>query len=56
MGPPKPWGDGRRVPVADKKLEGNPFAYAQHATASCCTKCAYYWWGLSAILSILTTS
>jgi hypothetical protein len=46
IAPPRPWGDGRRVPVEGPKLEGHPLFYAQHATASCCKKCAYYWWGL----------
>lgn len=46
VGPPQPFKDGQRVPIDDEKLEGQPFAYAQHATASCCTKCAFYWWGL----------
>ncbi len=45
VGPPRPFRDGYAVPVDDAKLVGNPLAYAQHATASCCTKCAYYWWG-----------
>lgn len=45
VGPAKPFRDGFRVPISDEKLVGNPFAYAQHATAACCTKCAYYWWG-----------
>lgn len=45
VGPPHPFKDGQRVPIDDEKLEGQPFAYAQHATASCCTKCAFYWWG-----------
>jgi Domain of unknown function (DUF4186) len=46
VAPPRPWGDGRRVPTKDEKLRGRPLYYAQHATASCCKKCAYYWWGL----------
>ena len=45
VGPAQPYRDGQRVPVADEKLKGKPFAYAQHATASCCTRCTYYWWG-----------
>ena len=45
VGPAQPYMDGRRVPMDDDKLSGKPFAYAQHATAACCTKCAYYWWG-----------
>jgi hypothetical protein len=46
VGPPRPFRDGNRVPVDGEKLEGHPIFYAQHATASCCKKCAYYWWGL----------
>ncbi len=45
VGPAQPFKDGYRVPITDEKLAGQPFAYAQHATAACCTKCAYYWWG-----------
>lgn len=45
IGPPQPFRDGQRVPIDDEKIKGNPFAYAQHATATCCTKCVYYWWG-----------
>jgi hypothetical protein len=45
VGPPRPFRDGTRVPVRDEKLAGHPIYYAQHATASCCKKCAYYWWG-----------
>lgn len=43
--PAKPFMDGQRVPVDPQKMRGKPFSYAQHATASCCTKCVYYWWG-----------
>jgi hypothetical protein len=45
VGPPRPFMDGTRVPVDDEKLTGHPLFYAQHATASCCKRCAYYWWG-----------
>lgn len=45
VSPPFPFRDGNRVPVDDEKLAGHPICYAQHATASCCKKCAYYWWG-----------
>lgn len=34
--------DGRQTP-----LEGNVLFYAQHATATCCRKCAWYWYGIS---------
>lgn len=33
--------DGRRTP-----LEGNVLHYAQHATATCCRRCAWYWYGI----------
>ena len=33
--------DGRRT-----SLEGNIIHYAQHATATCCRKCAWYWYGI----------
>lgn len=46
VGKPKPFRDGYSVPIKDDKIEGKPFAYAQHATATCCTRCAHYWWGL----------
>lgn len=34
--------DGRQT-----KFEGNVLFYAQHATATCCRKCAWYWYGIS---------
>jgi hypothetical protein len=34
--------DGRQTP-----LTGNILYYAQHATATCCRKCAWYWYGIS---------
>ena len=33
--------DGRQTPLA-----GNIINYAQHATATCCRKCAYYWYAI----------
>lgn len=33
--------DGRQTP-----LQGNILYYAQHATATCCRKCAWYWYGI----------
>lgn len=33
--------DGRQTP-----LTGNILHYAQHATATCCRKCAWYWYGI----------
>jgi len=33
--------DGRQT-----KLEGNVLFYAQHATATCCRRCAWYWYGI----------
>jgi len=33
--------DGRQT-----KFEGNALFYAQHATATCCRKCAWYWYGI----------
>ena len=33
--------DGRQTP-----LEGNVLYYAQHATATCCRRCAWYWYGI----------
>ena len=33
--------DGRQT-----KFEGNVLFYAQHATATCCRKCAWYWYGI----------
>jgi len=45
LGVPRPFKDGQRVPTEDEKLEGHPIFYAQHATAACCKKCAFYWWG-----------
>jgi hypothetical protein len=38
---PNDW-DGRQTP-----LTGNILFYAQHATATCCRKCAWYWYGIS---------
>ncbi len=35
-----PW-DGRQTP-----LQGNVIYYAQHATATCCRKCAEEWYGI----------
>lgn len=37
---PNDW-DGRQT-----KFEGNALFYAQHATATCCRKCAWYWYGI----------
>lgn len=34
--------DGRQT-----RLDGNVLFYAQHATATCCRKCAWYWYGIS---------
>lgn len=39
-GEPNDW-DGRQT-----KYDGNILFYAQHATATCCRKCAYYWYGI----------
>lgn len=39
-GEPNDW-DGRQT-----KFEGNVLFYAQHATATCCRKCAWYWYGI----------
>lgn len=33
--------DGRQT-----KLDGNVLFYAQHATATCCRWCAWYWYGI----------
>ena len=33
--------DGRQTP-----LNGNVLHYAQHATATCCRRCAWYWYGI----------
>lgn len=33
--------DGRQTP-----LSGNVLHYAQHATATCCRRCAWYWYGI----------
>ncbi len=33
--------DGRQT-----KLEGDVLFYAQHATATCCRRCAWYWYGI----------
>lgn len=38
---PSNW-DGRQT-----KFGGNVLFYAQHATATCCRKCAWYWYGIS---------
>ena len=40
-----PFRDGMQTPLEEEKLAGHPIYYAQHATATCCKKCAYYWWG-----------
>ncbi|MDP9423339.1 MAG: DUF4186 domain-containing protein [Pseudomonadota bacterium] len=37
---PSAW-DGRQT-----KFEGNVLFYAQHATATCCRRCAWYWYGI----------
>ena len=37
---PTDW-DGRQT-----KYLGNVLFYAQHATATCCRKCTYYWYGI----------
>ncbi len=37
---PTEW-DGQQT-----KYEGNVLYYAQHATATCCRACAYYWYGI----------
>jgi hypothetical protein len=37
---PTDW-DGRQT-----KFEGNVLYYAQHATATCCRRCAWYWYGI----------
>ncbi len=37
---PNAW-DGRQTP-----LEGSILNLAQHATATCCRKCAYYWYAI----------
>lgn len=34
--------DGRQTPLA-----GNILHYAQHATATCCRRCAWYWYGIA---------
>jgi hypothetical protein len=39
-GEPNAW-DGRQTP-----LEGSVLNLAQHATATCCRKCAYYWYAI----------
>ena len=39
-GDPTNW-DGRQTP-----LSGSVLFYAQHATATCCRKCAWYWYGI----------
>lgn len=38
IGKANPYRDGRQTPK-----EGNAVYYAQHATASCCRRCAEYW-------------
>ncbi len=35
--------DGRQTP---REGSGNTICYAQHATATCCRKCAEYWYGI----------
>lgn len=45
IGIARPFRDGMQTPILDEKLSGHPIYYAQHATATCCKKCAYYWWG-----------
>ena len=45
IGIPTPFRDGMQTPLKDEKLSGHPIYYAQHATATCCKKCVYYWWG-----------
>ena len=40
-GVPHPVYDGRQTP-----MHGNVVYYAQHATATCCRKCIYYWHGI----------
>lgn len=39
-GDPNNW-DGRQT-----KFEGDVLFYAQHATATCCRKCGWYWYGI----------
>lgn len=39
-GEPNAW-DGRQTP-----LEGSILNFAQHATATCCRRCAYYWYAI----------
>ena len=39
-GEPDDW-DGRQTP-----FEGNALFYAQHATATCCRRCTWYWYGI----------
>lgn len=41
LAPAEPAFDGRQTPPT-----GNPIYYAQHATASCCRKCAEEWHGI----------
>ena len=41
LGKAEPFRDGTQTP-----LEGNVLFYAQHATATCCRKCAEYWHGI----------
>jgi len=40
---PNPPYDGRQT---SREGAGNPICYAQHATATCCRKCAEYWHGI----------
>ncbi len=40
VAPANPIYDGRQTP---REGSGNPICYAQHATATCCRKCAEYW-------------
>lgn len=41
IGKAEPYHDGYQTPK-----EGNTIYYAQHATASCCRRCAEYWHGI----------
>jgi hypothetical protein len=40
LGPAEPAFDGRQTPREGSR---NPICYAQHATGTCCRKCAEYW-------------
>lgn len=46
IGVARPFRDGGQTPIDGERLAANPVFYAQHATASCCRKCAEYWWGI----------